>query len=343
FMECCLALAIRGLGKVAPNPMVGSVVVHRDKIVSEGFHALYGGPHAEVGAISGIPSDIPKHECILYVNLEPCAHTGKTPPCTSLILESGIQHVVFAVRDPFEKVNGAGSRILREHGVRVQEGVLESKARFLNRRFFTFTEQKRPYIILKWAETSDGFIARQDYSSKWISCELSRRRVHQWRSQEVAVLVGTNTALYDNPKLTCRDTIGKNPIRIATDRRGVLPKTHSLFDQTAPTIVFTEKSDAAYSNAPGVDLVSCGSDFNKWLTELYRRGIQSIIVEGGGKLLSSFLENHTWDEIRRFRSRENFVSGIAAPKLPLAPYLSSSIGEDTFELYFAPRLAALIE
>jgi diaminohydroxyphosphoribosylaminopyrimidine deaminase / 5-amino-6-(5-phosphoribosylamino)uracil reductase len=314
YMLFCLELAASALGKVAPNPMVGAALVYNDQIISKGIHEFYGGPHAEVNALNLelVPEVL--NNSHLYVTLEPCNHFGKTPPCTELIIKSGVKNVVIATRDPNPLVCGSGIKKLKENGINVTENILNTEARFLNRRFFTFHQKQRPYIILKWAETSDGFIAREDFSSKWISSEESRNLVHQWRKEEQAVLVGTRTAKFDNPELTVRHVDGRNPLRLVIDRENILPKTLNLWDDQADTICFTTKPRKAYFNEE-VHLICHDQDlWEQILAELYKRNIQSLIIEGGRETLNYLIKNNLWDEARVFKSNNEFGSGIKAPE-----------------------------
>lgn len=324
YMSRCLELAGLGASDAAPNPMVGCVIVCRGKIIGEGWHRRYGGAHAEVNAVSAVKTPELLAESTLYVSLEPCAHFGKTPPCSDLIIEKKIPTVVIGTVDPFAEVAGKGIEKLRRAGVQVDVGILEAECREINRRFFTFHEKKRPYILLKWAQTTDGFmdIARMpdDYGQPtWITNELSRRLVHQTRTREAAILVGTNTALKDNPSLTAREWSGPQPLRLVTDRTLRLPPNLHLFDGAVPTLVFTEKQQAAAGNAEWVSI-----DFQKnipgqILAELFRRGIQSVMVEGGPQLLESFIGQNLWDEAHIYTGNTLFFNGVAAPKIQGEP------------------------
>ena len=336
-MKRCLELALNGKGSVSPNPLVGCVIVCEDTIIGEGWHQEYGKPHAEVNAIAAVDDLLLLSKSTLYVNLEPCSHWGKTPPCAALIIEKKIPRVVIGCRDSNSAVNGKGIARLKEAGIDVIEGILENESRKLNSRFFTFQEMKRPYIILKWAQTSDGYIARPDYSSKWISSPASRMLVHQWRAEEDAVMVGTNTALHDNPQLTCRTAPGKDPIRLVVDRGGRLPQSHYLFDGCAPTYVFTEKSIEPGHNLQAIADVRFMDEFfvQDVLQWMYGRSIQSVIIEGGAHLLQTFINAGAWDEARIFTGEIAFGEGIAAPKIKSAPQESYSIGADNLSVYYS--------
>ncbi|HRS53852.1 MAG TPA: bifunctional diaminohydroxyphosphoribosylaminopyrimidine deaminase/5-amino-6-(5-phosphoribosylamino)uracil reductase RibD, partial [Bacteroidales bacterium] len=249
YIRRCFDLARLGMGKVAPNPMVGCVIVNGNKIIGEGYHQEYGGYHAEVNAINSVIDKDLLKTAVLYVNLEPCAHYGKTPPCTDLIISSQIPKVVISNVDPFEKVAGKGINKLRAAGISVIVGVLKQDGKELNKRFFTFCEQKRPYIILKWAQSLDGFIDKERNSNEklkgptWITGDFFKKVVHKWRAEEQAIMVGTNTAINDNPKLTVREVPGKNPLRIVIDRVLKLPHNLNLFDSSTPTLVLTEQKN----------------------------------------------------------------------------------------------------
>ena len=230
-MKRALELAAKGFGSVSPNPMVGCVIVHKNKIVAEGWHEKYGGPHAEVNAFKNLSEGIPASECDVYVTLEPCSHYGKTPPCADLIVREKPKRLFIGSLDPNPLVAGQGIERIKKAGIETVHGILDEENKELNKRFFTLFNVKRPYIILKWAQTNDGFIARKNYDSKWISCEESRKLVHQWRGEEDAIMVGKNTALHDNPKLNVRWGNGKDPVRVVLDKDNSLPKSHFLFDQ----------------------------------------------------------------------------------------------------------------
>jgi len=314
YMRRAMELARLGLGRVSPNPMVGCVVVHDDKIIGEGFHRQYGGSHAEVHAIESVHKKELLPESTVYVSLEPCAHYGKTPPCANLLVTSGVKKVVIANADPNPLVAGKGKAILENAGIEVVVGVLEKEGLEINRRFFKYITQQKPYVILKWAETADGYIARSDYSSKWISNEYSRKLVHKWRTEEDAVLVGRNTALHDNPLLNARDWPGKNPLRIVLDRKLQLPETLNLFNGELLIVCYNTQSSR---NEPNLDFVKLPEEgfLGGVLDELYSRNIQSLIVEGGAATLQAFIDEGLWDEGRVFQSSVCFGDGIKAPQL----------------------------
>lgn len=314
-MRRALELALLGQGKVAPNPMVGCVVVHQDRIIGEGWHEQYGQAHAEVNAIRRVKELEVLAESTVYVNLEPCAHFGKTPPCADLLVQHRVKRVVVANQDPNPLVAGKGLAKLQAAGIEVSVGILAEEGRVLNKRFFTFMEQQRPYIVLKWAESSDNLIARSNYDSKWISSLLSRQRVHQWRTQEAAIMVGTQTALHDNPQLNARLWEGTQPLRLVIDRFLRLPQHLHLFDQSLPTWCYNTLKEERQGNLywkkiAGKNLVA------ELLEDLYQNKIQSLLVEGGAALLSRFIEAGLWDEARVFQAQNTyFGEGIAAPRL----------------------------
>tara|TARA_A100000171_G_scaffold48974_1_gene57219 strand:+ start:1436 stop:2464 length:1029 start_codon:yes stop_codon:yes gene_type:complete len=332
WMQRALDLAEMGRGHVSPNPMVGCVIVHNDKIIGEGYHQKYGGPHAEVNAINSVtaPNLLPESTC--YVTLEPCAHFGKTPPCADLLVAKKVKRVVIASMDTNPLVGGKGVQKLKDAGVEVSTGVLEQQARNLNCRFFTMIEKKRPYILLKWAQTADGFIARNNFDSKWISSEQSRMMVHQWRAEEDAILVGTNTALHDNPKLDVRDWHGKSPLRLVIDKNLRLPTDFNLFDRSLPTIVYNLKKAEESENLNWVKIGE--KDFlQNMLADLHERKVQSVLVEGGSFLLNSLMALGLWDEARVFECPALFNEGIMAPSLKDAPAETIQLQADTLKIY----------
>lgn len=331
-MKRALELAESGRGSVSPNPMVGCVIVYEDLIIGEGYHEIYGGPHAEVNAINSVKNPELLLQSTVYVSLEPCAHWGKTPPCANLLVEKGLKKVVIGAHDSNPLVGGKGIEILRNAGIEVVTGVLEREARFQNRRFFTQIEKKRPFVILKWAQSKDGFVARSDYSSKWISNARSRQLVHKWRAEEDAILVGKNTAKYDNPSLTVRDWTGKNPLRIVIDPKLELPQSLNLFDQSVPTICYNSVKSEKNETLEFVKLEP-GFEIREILEDLHLRKIQSLIVEGGSFVLNKFIEAELWDEARVFTGSSKFKEGIPAPKFNFSPSETFSIQEDTLRIY----------
>jgi diaminohydroxyphosphoribosylaminopyrimidine deaminase/5-amino-6-(5-phosphoribosylamino)uracil reductase len=333
FMLRALELAALGRGHVSPNPMVGCVIVKNGLVIAEGWHEKYGGPHAEVNAINSLEDKSELEGATLYVNLEPCSHYGKTPPCADLILQYPIKRVVICNIDPNPLVSGEGIAKLIAGGKEVEVGVLEEKGNELNKRFFSFIEKKRPYILLKWAETSDGYIARENYDSKWISGELSRKLVHKWRTEEDAIMVGTNTALYDNPQLNARDWSGRNPTRVLIDKDLQVPEGAHLFDGTQTTICYNFKRQEVKNLVEFVKLDPVEDLMKHIMEDMYERKIQSVIVEGGAGLLNSFIKEGLWDEARIFRSKQEFGAGIEAPFVRGKLMSVDRIGEDEMVVY----------
>ena len=319
FMQRALELAQNGCGSVSPNPMVGCVVVHQNQIIGEGWHQQYGGPHAEVNALASVADKTLLCQATLYVTLEPCAHFGKTPPCADLLVRHKLRRVVVCNEDPNPLVAGKGLQIMREAGIDVETGVLSAQGRYLNRRFFTYIEQNRPYIVLKWAETADGFLAQNDCKPLKISNSLSQTLSHRWRTEEDAICVGTNTALYDNPRLDARYWRGRNPVRVVIDRRGRLPSSLNLFDGTQETVVVTQQ---------------IGADM---LRQLRDRNVQSLMVEGGAQTLQAFIDLGLWDEIRRVQSPFSIGSGVAAPVFRAQQTDQQAILNDTLTTYVPIR------
>jgi diaminohydroxyphosphoribosylaminopyrimidine deaminase / 5-amino-6-(5-phosphoribosylamino)uracil reductase len=340
FMNRCLQLAVMGLGSTAPNPLVGCVLVHQQEIIGEGYHMKYGGPHAEVNAVKDVRDKERIPLATLYVNLEPCSHYGKTPPCAEMIIRQGIKRVVVAVADPFHLVAGRGIQMLRKAGVEVCEGVMEKEALDLNRRFFTFHQKKRPYIILKWAQTEDGFMDRErsahEAGIQWITDGKLKSLVHRWRTEEAAIMVGTRTALIDNPQLSAREWPGNNPLRILIDRELRLPAGLALFDNTTPTLVLNSIKSGQEGKTE-YEKMNFGADILPPLFEiLYKRGIQSLIVEGGKVLLESFIRSGCWDEARVLTGSVSFGRGLRAPDPGIEPMEQLCIGKDQLSIYRNP-------
>jgi len=333
FMQRAIQLAWNGLGHVSPNPMVGCVVVVDGKIIGEGYHQKYGGPHAEVNAITSVEDKSQLRKATVYVTLEPCSHHGKTPPCADLLISHQVKRVVVAARDPNPLVNGNGIEKLRAAGIEVDSGLCEAEAKEENVRFNTVFLKKRPYIILKWAQTKDGFIARSDYSSKWISNPLSRQLVHKWRTEEDAILIGKNTAIYDNPRLTSRDWKGKDPLRIVLDRNKALDKSLNLFTDEKPTLVYTLQSPEKHNQTSWIQLHE-NHFLEDLLTDLHERKIQSLIVEGGQATLQAFIDRGLWDEARVFIGNNVFKDGILAPKMTIEATSETKILEDRLMTYY---------
>lgn len=330
-MKRCLQLAAMGTGRAAPNPLVGSVVVHNNSIIGEGYHQQCGGPHAEVNAIASVKHKELLSEATIYVNLEPCAHFGKTPPCADLIVQHRLKRVVMANRDPFAQVDGRGIAKLKEAGIEVTTSVMEQEGAHLNRRFFTFHTHKRPYIILKWAQSADGFIdwhrnTATQQKPLAISGKESQRWVHQWRSQEAGILIGSGTALLDNPRLDVRRWSGNSPVRLVLDRSGKLPVDLHLMDGSVRTMVFSAnqpKSDAVewMPTSPTATLAEV-------MDQLYAQNIQSILVEGGATIHQQLLLEGLWDEARVWQAEKLIGSGVPAPTLPGKAHQVHQVGKD---------------
>lgn len=320
YMARCISLARGGAGCVAPNPMVGAVVVHQGKIIGEGYHRKYGEAHAEVNAIASVRDESLLKEATMYVSLEPCSHYGKTPPCAELIIKKQIPRVVIGCLDPFPEVSGRGVRMLREAGVEVVTGVMEKGAWELNRVFMTFQEKRRPYIYLKWAQSADGFMdrLRTDNSSPAVvlSSPETMRRVHRLRADVAAIMVGTQTALLDNPSLTVRHWVGKSPVRVVLDRTLRIPSHYHLFDGTVKTLVFTTVADAiSRENVEYVTIDFSQPVLPQVMHELYIRKLNSLMVEGGATLLGHFLKEGLWDQMLVETAPVSLESGVKAPDL----------------------------
>ncbi len=338
FMGRCLELARQGFGKVAPNPMVGALLVHEGKIISETFHRQFGGPHAEALAIQKINKPGLLREASLYVSLEPCTHFGKTPPCTDLIIEKEIPKIFIASVDPFDQVAGKGIKKLREAGCQVEIGLLEKEARQLNRRFFTFHEKKRPYILLKWAQTLDGYVdvvrdKNAPVQPSWITDENARTLVHKWRTEEQAIMVGRRTAEKDNPRLNARSWPGKSPTRVLLAPKLNLPGHLHLFDQSIPTIVINGIKSEKKENLELVKINLKEKIPEQILAVLFEKKLQSVIVEGGPMLLNAFIERGLWDEARVFVGNKLFHEGIKAPGFPKENYQREVLGENQLLIF----------
>jgi diaminohydroxyphosphoribosylaminopyrimidine deaminase/5-amino-6-(5-phosphoribosylamino)uracil reductase len=335
YLHRCLKLAQQAAGHVAPNPLVGAVLVHQDRIIGEGFHRQYGGPHAEVNCIDSVQeADRPLiSQSTMYVSLEPCAHHGKTPPCADLIVRHRIPEVIIGCRDPFIEVDGKGIDKLHAAGIKTTVGVLEKEATELNKRFFTFHKYHRPYILLKWAQTANGCIANEDYSRLHISNELTNRLVHKWRSEEAAILVGTNTALFDDPQLNSRLWTGPDPIRLVVDMDLRLPSSLKIFDKKVRTIVFNTLQHEEQGNLHYYQVTKDVSLVHQIANALYQQKILSVLIEGGTRLLQSFIDEGYWDEARIITNEQLFVdAGIAAPVIGAAtPAAQQHVGTDTIQ------------
>ena len=332
YMRKALGLAKKGFGKTLNNPMVGCVIVYNNEIIGKGYHEKYGGPHAEPNAINSVNDKSLISKSDIYVTLEPCAHHGKTPPCSDLIASYGPKNLYICNADPNPLVSGKGVPRIEAKGTKIHWGILEKEGRELNKRFFTFHEKKRPYIILKWAETLDGFVARKNYDSKWISTPESRTLVHKWRTEESAIMVGTNTALHDNPVLNARLFTGKDPIRIVIDKNLTLPDNLHLFDQSIPTICYNFITTNSNKNLDYIAL-NPKKDLLKQITDnLYDQNIQSVIIEGGSFLLHDVIKKGLWDEARIFTGNQRFEEGILAPKVQGHLTFQSKIKNDTLQI-----------
>ena len=328
FMQRALQLARLGAGAVSPNPMVGCVIVHDDKIIGEGYHQKYGEAHAEVNAINAVLDKSILSQSTVYVTLEPCSHFGKTPPCADLLIKHQVKEVIICNNDPNPLVAGQGIEKLRQEGIEVRFGVLEEEGRALNKRFFTYLEKKRPYIILKWAESMDGFIAKKNYEAVQISNVLSRRFVHKMRSEEDAIMVGTNTTKYDNPKLDTRFWTGKNAIRVLIDKALSLQKSLHIFDNSQITICYNLLKNEVLGNIILVKIPTNNSIEQFIIQDLYQRKIQSIIIEGGTILLQSFIDLGLWDEAFMLKSKLILEDGIEAPKIESLKILRENLGDN---------------
>lgn len=341
YMHRCLELAAIGMSRVAPNPQVGSVIVHDDQIIGEGYHHALGQPHAEVNAIAAVKDETLLKESTLYVNLEPCAHHGKTPPCADLIIEKQIPRVVVCNFDPYPEVAGKGLERMRKAGIEVTTGVLEAEGRWLNRRFFTYHEQKRPYIILKWAQTADGFldIRRKPGDGQKplkITGRQSDRLVHRWRSEEAAILVGKNTALLDNPSLTTRHWPGEDPLRLVIDPRLQLPHSLHLLSDGKPTWVYNAQKEYCEGEVC-YTRIEDPSEFPMEIAgHLFHNDIQSLIIEGGANTIRQFYEAGLWDEARVFIGTQRINEGVRAPKLHGKLLSSEAIDSETLQIYTRP-------
>lgn len=338
FMRRCLDLAEKAKGYTHPNPMVGAVLVFDGRIMAEGWHRQYGGDHAEVDCLNRMPLSLhyKVSDCTLYVNLEPCVHHGHTPPCVDRIIKEGIKKVVIANKDPFEKVSGRGIAMLEAAGVEVVTGVLEEEGRWVNRRFFTAQYLKRPYIILKWAQTRNGFIAPSDGTRFHITNPQSARLLHKWRTEEPAILVGTRTALLDDPLLTSRYWPGKQPLRIILDRNLKVQQQHKVFNEDAATWIVNGIKDEQAGNVSYVKMDFHNSLLQPLMTRLYDAGIVSVIVEGGAQILQSFIADGLWDEARIFTGDTVLQHGLPAPLIAGGDLVhTSKIGNDALHCYLS--------
>ena len=338
YIKRCLELARNGQGNVSPNPMVAAVVVCEDKIIGEGFHQKFGDAHAEVNAINSVKDNSLLCKSTIYVSLEPCSHFGKTPPCADLIIKSKIREVVIGSQDPNPIVAGKGIEKLKNAGIDVIANVLQADCEFLNRRFYTFHRKKRPYIILKWAESANGFIDIKRSSSKqtpiWFTDNYGKTLVHKWRSEEDAILLGKNSVILDNPQLTTRNYFGKNPIRIVITKNNFLDKNYYIFDSQAQTIIFNSEKNEVIFNVNYVKI-----DFNEdlitqILQQLYSLNINSLIVEGGSFTLNSFIKQNLWVEARVFTSNLTLNNGVKSPEFCFIPSDIKQINNYFLKTYY---------
>ncbi|AWG23512.1 riboflavin biosynthesis protein RibD [Flavobacterium faecale] len=338
YIQRCIDLAKNGLGTTYPNPMVGCVIVHKNRIIGEGWHKKAGEGHAEVNAVNAVIDKALLTEATIYVSLEPCSHFGKTPPCCDLIIAHKIPNVVVGTVDPNSQVAGSGIKRLIEAGINVTVGVLEDECNELNKRFFTFHQKKRPYIMLKWAETQDGFIApatRKEQKPVWITGTAARQLVHKWRSDEQAIMVGTQTAIDDNPKLDVRDWTGHAPTRVVLDRHNRIPSSQNLFDGSVKTIVICESTTQKSTENCIFESIDFEKEIpNQIIAVLYKHQIQSLLIEGGRQLLQTFIDSGLWDEALVFTGTPYFTSGIPAPILTHHSVVDQKmIGPDELKKY----------
>ena len=335
-MRRCIELARLGQGLVAPNPMVGAVIVYDDKIIGEGFHQRYGEAHAEVNAINSVQDKSLLKNSTIYVSLEPCSHFGKTPPCSDLIVEMGIPRVIIGCKDIHTKVSGKGIERLNKAGIDVQIGILEKKCRELNKRFFTFHERQRPYVILKWAQTKDGYLDKirdsEEQGVNWISAPETKALVHKWRSEEQSILVGRKTVQNDNPSLTVREFSGVNPTRIIIDSQLQLSEELNIFSDDAPTIIFNRSRNEVKGMTEWIKISETNTELI--LEELYKRNILTVFVEGGSRTLQYFIFGNVWDEARVIVGNTLYGEGTKAPTINKVPAYSYPFSTDTVYHYF---------
>ncbi|WP_316741247.1 bifunctional diaminohydroxyphosphoribosylaminopyrimidine deaminase/5-amino-6-(5-phosphoribosylamino)uracil reductase RibD [Pedobacter antarcticus] len=340
YMRRAVELATKGQGSVSPNPLVGCVIVKDGLIIGEGYHKKYGQAHAEVNAVNAVFTKHGENAPALlkgataYVTLEPCAHFGKTPPCADLLVKHRLGKVVIANTDPFPDVNGKGISKLKDAGIEVYTGVLDEECKWINRRFFTRIEQQRPYIILKWARTANGYFSPKNAVQQWISGPLSKKLVHQWRTEEDAILVGKRTVLADDPQLSAREWPGKNPIRIVIDKNLEIPVTAKVFNDLAKTVIFNEKKTTVEGNIHYIQM----EDMHFYLPQkiafqLYLMDIQSIIIEGGAHILEQFITSGLWDEARVFTGTDSWQTGTLSPQINGNITSLTTIDKDQLTIY----------
>lgn len=336
WMQRCLQLAANGAGLVAPNPLVGAVLVQGDRILAEGWHRRHGEAHAEVHCLRSYGDAAIPADAVLYVSLEPCAHSGRTPPCADLLIARGVRQVVVGCSDPDPRVAGKGIARLRAAGITVITDVLRDECRWQNRRFFTAVEAQRPYVILKWARSSDGFLDRHPREGRGvqrISSFPSDVLVHRWRSEEHAIMVGSRTVIHDNPRLDVRHVSGRSPLRVVLDRLGHTPADSHVFDGSLPTLLFTEAQRPGIPHAEQAFLPPGTAPLPALLAELHRRQVRSLLVEGGSELLGHFLRAGLWDEAREIVGEPLFLQGTPAPRMTALPLRTFSSGNDRIHLY----------
>ena len=331
-MQRCIDLAQKASGKTYPNPLVGCVIVHNDEIIGEGFHEKAGQPHAEINAINSVENPEILKESTIYVSLEPCAHFGKTPPCASKLVEVGFKKVVIGTLDTHDKVNGKGKQILENAGIEVISGVLEKECRELNKRFFTFHQKRRPFIILKWAQSSDGFLDK-DFKPTQIGNPLTKQFVHQLRSQEHAILVGTNTALIDNPSLTTREIVGRNPVRILIDFDLKVPANFNIYNDEAEIIVINTVKETIEGRITFIKIEK-KNFLENLMQKLFDQQIQSVIIEGGSFTLQQFIDQHLWDETIIIKNENlELLNGTKAPQFNFEKFATKQFQDNTIEFY----------
>jgi diaminohydroxyphosphoribosylaminopyrimidine deaminase/5-amino-6-(5-phosphoribosylamino)uracil reductase len=339
YIKRCLQIAKNGIGTTRPNPSVGAVIVVNNNIIGEGFTAPYGGSHAEVNAINAVANKDLLKQATLYVTLEPCAHFGKTPPCADLIVKHQLKNVVIGCVDSNPLVAGKGVEHLQKSGINVVVGVLETACKTHHKRFFTVQNKKRPYVILKWAETKDGFVAPHSRTAQkpvWISNAYSQQKVHKLRSKEHAVLVGTRTVLDDNPKLNVRSWSGTNPIRVVLDRTARISPTVTVLDGSVQTIVFSEKQKYPFICSPKIhiELIDFSKNIAIQICEVLQKyKIQSLIIEGGSQTLQTFIDAEIWDEAHVYIGAVCFHEGVKAPRLVSGKMTETQLDNDLLKIY----------
>lgn len=340
YMKRCLELAEMGNGSVSPNPLVGCVIVSEGKIIGEGYHQKYGQAHAEVNAVNAVLADYGDaaagllKKATAYVSLEPCAHFGKTPPCADLLIRHAVKKVVIGNRDPFPDVNGKGVEKLKNAGIEVVIGVLEKECSYVNRRFFTRIANQRPYIILKWARTANGYFSHKNPLQQWITGPLAKKLVHKWRTEEDAILIGKQTAIVDNPQLSAREWPGKNPVRIVIDRKLEVPSDHLVYNDSAKTLIFNEIKTDVTDNIHFVQMENMQYYLpQKIAFQLYLMDIQSVIIEGGANILNQFISAGLWDEARVFNSRTSWDTGVLSPSVNGRILSVTDVDNDQLTIY----------